>query len=328
MRERRERILALAGHEYRAAVRSRILVVLIAVLVSVTAASVYIAAAEYRSQLADYEAYRSAAQAGGLERIAPSPLAPLALLRGAMEYLEIIGAVIAITFGYLSVTRERVSRTLSLIRTRPVTPAEQAAGSLAGAVAVFATITAAVTLVAVTCVGVIGNDWLGGIELAKVLLAYLSAIVYLTTWHCVGVALTARSRVPSNGLVVALAVWVVVVLLIPQIGDTLDADNQLPGGLFKALGLGKADEDAILGSFSTYENVRTGVEEASFAQHFQRFAFAMTDVKERSRGLSLGALLNDKRHDLYWLVLYPAAAIVWLRRTLRRQPAITSGVSP
>ena len=37
---------------------------------------------------------------------------------------------------------------------------------------------------------------------------------------------------------VALGIWLVVVLILPQIGDTLDADNQLPGGLFAALGLG------------------------------------------------------------------------------------------
>ena len=102
---RRARVLTLAGHEYRAAVRSRLLVVLVAILVAVTVASVYIGAVDYRSQLADYRAYLDAAQAGGIQQVPPSPLALLSLLRGAMEYLEIIGAVIAITLGYLSVSR-------------------------------------------------------------------------------------------------------------------------------------------------------------------------------------------------------------------------------
>ena len=118
---RRARVLAIAKHEYRAAVRSRILLVLIVLLIAVTAASVYIASAGYAATLAEYETYRAAAQAQGLNRIAPSPLAALSLLRGTLEYLEIIGAVIAISLGYLSVSRERVNRTLPLIRTRPVT---------------------------------------------------------------------------------------------------------------------------------------------------------------------------------------------------------------
>ncbi len=321
------RIGTLARHEYRSAVRSRILSLLIGILIVVTIVSVYIAAVEYRSQVADYEAYRSAAVASGLERIAPSPLMPLALLRGAMEYLEMIGAIIAIALGYLTVARERASRTLPLLRTRPVTTGELTAGNLLGAVAVFATIVAAVTAVAVLCVGLIGNDWIGGAQIVKLLLAYLSAIVYLMAFYCLGAALTAGSRVGINGLIVALGVWVLVVLVIPQIGDTLDADNQLPGGLFKALGLGKPDEDAVLLKFATYERVRTGIEEASFAQHFQRFAFAMTDVKERYRGWSLGALLTEKRHDLIWLAVYPTLAVAWLRRALHRQHTIPQGGS-
>jgi len=55
------RVRALARHEYRAAVRSKVLVSLLAIMVSVTIVSVYIGSVQYRSQLADYLAYRDAA---------------------------------------------------------------------------------------------------------------------------------------------------------------------------------------------------------------------------------------------------------------------------
>jgi ABC-type transport system involved in multi-copper enzyme maturation permease subunit len=319
------RIMALADHEYRSAVRSKTLIVLLGILIAVTAVSVYIASVDYASQLADYEAYRTAAQASGLARIAPSPLAPLSLLRGAMEYLEIIGAVIAITLGYLTVSRERANRTLPLIRSRPVTSGELATGSLLGALRVIATLVAVTAIVGIVGVGTIGHDWINATQALELLLAYIAAIVYMSAFYCLGAIATARSRVAANGLMIALGIWLVVVLVLPQIGDTMDADNQIPGGLFKALGLGHDGEVQILTHFTTYERIRTWTEEASLAKHFERFAFAMTDVKERYRPFSLPWLLGQTRNDIGWLIAYFAALFAGLRRSFRRQPTIPQG---
>jgi len=318
----RSRVLALAQHEYRAAVRSRILLALLAILMAVTAVSVYIASVDYRSQLADYETYKAAAQAGGITQIAPSLLAPLSLLRGSLEYLEIIGAVIAIALGYLTVSRERSNRTLTLIRSRPVTASEQATGSLLGALAVIATLVAVTAFVGIVSVGTIGNDWINAAQGFKLFLAYVAAIVYMGVFYCVGAIATANTKVAANGLMIALGIWLLVVLILPQLGDTLDADNQIPGGLFAALGLDRAGETTILQHFTAYEKTRIGIEELSFAKHFERFSFAMTDVPTKYRGFSLGQLLNEKRNDIGWLLLYPTILVLGLRRSFRRQPTI------
>jgi ABC-type transport system involved in multi-copper enzyme maturation permease subunit len=321
----RRRIAALAGHEFRAAVRSRILVVLAVIMMAITTVSVYIASAEYRGQQADYFAYKAAAEAGGVTAIAPSPLAPLSLLRGSIEYLEIIGAIIAIALGYLGISRERSNRTLPLLQSRPVTSNELATGTALGALGLFTTLAAVTALVAVLCVGVIGHHWVNGIEAFKLLLAFVSAVVYLCIFYCIGAVLTARSKMSSNGLMVALGVWLAIVLVIPQIGDTLDADNQVPGGLFKSLTLDRAGETAVLKHFAAYEKTRTTTEEVSIAKHFERFAFAMTDVKEKYHGFSLPHLLGEKRNDIGWLALYALAFIALLRRTYRRLTTLTPG---
>jgi ABC-type transport system involved in multi-copper enzyme maturation permease subunit len=322
------RTLTIAGHEFRAAVRSRILLVLLAILVTVTAVSVFVGSVEYRSKLADYVTYRAAAQASGVTELAPSPLAPLALLRGGIEYLEIIGAVIAIVLGYLTVSRERANRTLPLLRSRPLTAGELANGSLLGALGVIATLVTVSVAVGVVCVGIVGRDWFDAGQAVKLLLASIAAIVYMGAFYCVGAIATAHSKVAINGLMIALGVWLVVVLVLPQLGDTLDADNQLPGGLFSALGLNRDGETQVLAHFAGYENTRITIEEVSFAKHFERFAFGMTEVKEKYRGFSLGKLLNEKRNDIGWLILYAIALVVGLRRAFRRQPTITAGGTP
>jgi len=313
------RVATLARHEYRAAVRSRVLLALLVIVVITTTASVYVAAVDYASQLADYRAYVAAANANGIQQVAPSPLQLLSLLRGAMEYLEIIGAIIGITLGYLSIARERSSGTLPLLASRPVSSTELAAGSALGALALITTLVAVTAAVAVLSLGIIGNDWVSGEQALKLGLAYVASIVYLGTFYCLGAILTARSRVAANGLMLALGIWLVVVLVLPQIGDTLDPDNQVPGGLFSALTLDKPQEDLVLSHFSTYETIRTNIETASLAKHYERFAFAMTDVKEKYRGLTLGQLLHVKRSDIEWMLLYAFALGVALVRSFRRQ---------
>lgn len=319
----RHRIWTLARHEYLAAVRNRILLVLIAILVVVTAASVYVATAAYRSKLADYEAYRAAAQAGGLQRIAPSPLRLLSLLEGAVEYLGIIGAIIGITLGYLTVSRERTNRTLPLLRSRPVSPGEMAAGSALGALGVIATLVIATAVMAVLCLGLIGNDWIDGTQSIRLILVYLSAAVYMGVFYCLGAIMTARSDVAVNGLMFALGIWLIVALILPQIGDTLDADNQVPGGLFAALTLNRADETTVLKKFTTYETTRRDVEEASFSKHFERFAFAMADVHEKYRGMTVSELLGKKHNDIIWLIVYPSVLGYALVRAFRRMSVTT-----
>ncbi len=325
MSDSTQRIVTLARHEYRSAVRSRILIVLLGILTTATAVSVYIASVDYAGKLAAYQAYQAAAQANGLNHIAPSPFAALSLLRGAMEYLEIIGAVIAIALGYLTVSRERTNRTLPLIRSRPVTAGELATGSMLGALGVIATLVAVTAAIGVVCVGAFGHDWINATQALKLLLGYLAAILYMGAFYCLGAIATAKSRVAANGLMIALGIWVIVVLVLPQIGDTMDADNQIPGGLFKALGLGHNDEVRILTHFTTYERIRTWTEEASLAKHFERFSFAITDVKERYRPFGLPWLLGQTRNDIAWLIAWSAALFAGLRHTFRRQPTIPQG---
>ena len=322
------RILTLARHEYRSAVRSKILIVLLGILVTVTAVSVYIASVDYAGKLADYQAYVDAATTSGLDRIAPSPLAALSLLRGAFEYLEIIGAVIAITLGYLTVSRERANRTLPLIRSRPVTSGELAAGSLLGALGVIITLITVTAIVGVVCVGTIGHDWINATQALKLVLAYVASIAYMGAFYCLGAIATAKSRVAANGLMIALGFWLIVVLVLPQIGDTMDADNQIPGGLFKALGLGHDGEVQILTHFMTYEQIRTWTEEASLAKHYERFSFAMSDVKERYRPYDLGWLLRQTRNDIGWLIAYAGVLVAGLRRAFRAQPIIPPAGTP
>lgn len=306
-------VLAIAGHEYRSATRSRVLLVLVLGMVIVAGASITIASYDFKAQLADYNSYVAQARAAGVTVTAAPQLFPLQLLRPVIEYVQIIGAVLAIGLGYLTVARERTGNTLALLLTRPVRSTDIMLGRLLGAGALIATILGATAIISVLLIGVLGGTWLGGGELIRLAITFVTGSLYMLIFYALGVWLSARSRALVNGLVVALVTWLMVVLIIPQIGDTMDPDNQVPGGLFAALQVQKADEKKVLAHFSTYERLRNDLEETSLTKHFERFTFAVTGIKDKYNGVSLTTIAADKRGDIAWLGAYSAllAALMW-----------------
>ena len=315
-------ILTLAGHEYRAAVRSRVLILLILSMVVIAAGSITIASYDFRAQLADYHAYVAQATAAGVTGIAPPQFFPLQLLRGVIEYVQIIGAVLAIGLGYLSVARERTGHTLGLILSRPVRSSEIFLGRLLGATALIGSILIVTAMVSVVLIGSVGGQWLSGAELVRLAIAFGVGVIYMLVFYALGSWLSGRSKALVNGLVVALVLWLSVVLIVPQIGDTMDPDNQVPGGLFAALQVKKADEKTILANFSNYELIRNSLEETSFTKHYERFTFAVTGIKDKYNGKPLSLIVSDKRGDIGWMALYSGllGLLMWLG--FRRESAI------
>lgn len=298
------RIFTLAAHEYRSAVRSRVLVLLILAMVLVTAVSITIASHDFKAQLTDYNNYVQQAKAAGAKITVAPTLFPLQLLRGSIEYIQIIGAVLAIGLGYLSIARERTANTLRLIVTRPVRRRDLFLGRLLGAAALITTVLLVTAGTSVVLIGTVGGRWLSGAELVRLAITFVMSVFYMLIFYALGSWLSARSRVLANGLVVATVVWLSIVLVIPQIGDTMDPDNQVPGGLFTALAVKKADEKKVLAKFSTYEKVRNTIEETSLTKHYERATFAFTGIKDKYNGKALGTITDAKRNDIEWLILY------------------------
>lgn len=315
-------VLTLAGHEYRSAVRSRVLILLIISMVVIAAGSITIASYDFRAQLADYNAYVAQATAAGVTSIPPPQLFPLQLLRGVIEYVQIIGAVLAIGLGYLSVARERTGQTLRLILSRPVRSRELFLGRLLGAAALIGTILLVTAVVSLVLIGLVGGQWLSATDVLRLAIAFGVGVIYMLVFYALGSWLSGRSKALVNGLVVALVLWLSVVLIIPQIGDTMDPDNQVPGGLFTALQVKKPDEKKILANFSTYELVRNSLEETSFTKHYERFTFAVTGIKDKYNGKPLSVITSDKRGDIGWMAVYTGllGLLMWLG--LRRESAI------
>lgn len=283
--------------------RNKVVWVLTACLAVAVLISVVVASLDFRTQMSQYALYVSQLKASGSTVIPAAPqLFPLQLLRGGFEYIEIIGALFAVVVGYGTIARERFRGTLHLIFTRNLGRASFAGGKLLGIGAFWAIVVGAIIAVAAVSVSVVGTASLTGGDAFRLLIAGVDSWVYLMFWSALAAGLTALMRRPSSALIVALGLWLMVVLIVPQIGDTMDPDNQVPGGLFTALAIQKPDEAAVLAHFSSYESGRNALEVTSVSKLFERISFAFLGIKEKYNQQGF-ALLWGAMHRYSWSIL-------------------------
>jgi ABC-type transport system involved in multi-copper enzyme maturation permease subunit len=304
--------------------RSRAIAMLLVFLSAVILLSVLVAAADYRVKLAEYTAYADALKAAGGSPSPPPNLFPLQMLRAGIEYLEIVGSLFAVILGYGLVAKEKGSNTLQLLFTRPLGKHAFAGGKILATVIVWLVVVVALFAVVALAVLLAGGAQLGGQDFLRLAIAAAHTWVYFIIWSLLALTLASLTRQPASGLVLALVLWLVIVLVIPQIGDTMDPDNQIPGGLFTSLHIDMATEKSLMTRFAGYETGRDLVEQTSTTKQYERAVLAYLGAKAEYSQLSLGAVWAATFHNSLLLLAtsvfaVAAAFLATTRETLLRK---------
>jgi ABC-type transport system involved in multi-copper enzyme maturation permease subunit len=304
--------------------RSRAIAMLLVFLSAVILLSVLVAAADYRVKLAEYTAYADALKAAGGSPSPPPNLFPLQMLRAGIEYLEIVGSLFAVILGYGLVAKEKGSNTLQLLFTRPLGKHAFAGGKILATVIVWLVVVVALFAVVALAVLLAGGAQLGGQDFLRLAIAAAHTWVYFIIWSLLALTLASLTRQPASGLVLALVLWLVIVLVIPQIGDTMDPDNQIPGGLFTSLHIDMATEKSLMTQFASYETGRDLVEQTSTTKQYERAVLAYLGAKAEYSQLSLGAVWAATFHNSLLLLAtsvfaVAAAFLATTRETLLRK---------
>jgi len=313
MFERINPILVIARKDIRDALRDRFIISVTIFLALAALTSLLTGAIALATDVSTYNDAKATLLALGkaLDAIAAPEFYPLKLLRGAIEQIEIIGAVLGILAGFRAAISERGRQTLALIMTRPVAQWQFLTGKLAagtvllssGLIAVF--LLAAIMLHLYSGVGLTLND------LTRILIVWGMASLYVMAFFVLSFMSTLWIKRPPNALLMCFSIWLLLVLIAPQIGDTLDPDNQVAGGVFKQLHVPKTEQTRIQESYATFEMIRNGIEVSSITKHFERFSFAVLGIKDNYTGKSLPPILVEKRGDFLW-ILFTTLALIGL----------------
>lgn len=312
-------LLVVAGKELVDIRRNRFLALLLGFLVVAVTLSTVVAASAFRVSFAEYTAYVDALHRAGSSVVPAAPqLFALQLTRGGLEYVELIGALFAIVMGYGVVAKERQRATAALLFSRPLGRFTVGGGKILALAAAWLFAVAVIFVVIAGVLLVVGNAPLQPADLGRLALVAAVSWVYLLLWSCVAMGLASLSSKLSTGLVIALVLWLLVVLILPQIGDTMDPDNQVPGGLFKSLQIAKADETAVLSHFAGFDAVRNGLEVSSVTKHFERAVFSYTGIKEIYNQQPLGQVWMATAVNFFALMATAGAAIAFAVRSTTR----------
>lgn len=272
----------------------------IAAFISLTSGSIALA-----TDISTYNAAKATLLALGksLNAIAAPEFYPLKLLRGAVEQIEIIGAILGILIGFRTAMSERGHQTLSIVLVRPVNNITLMAGKTIAGITlialslliVFSVLTA--TLAYFAAIAMTADD------LWRICIVWVLSVTYISTFFVVAMWLTLSFKTPSTALLVSFVLWLMLVLVAPQVGDTLDPDNQVAGGVFKQLHIPKAEQERIKLGYASYETVRNGIETASITKHFERASFAILGIKDTYTNMSIAPILHDKSGDIWGVIL-------------------------
>jgi ABC-2 type transport system permease protein len=313
-------LATLARKEITDALRNRLFVVALVMLVSLTLIAIGLSAVTVRNRVNEYEQSVALLRSLGKTQLPPMPsLNPLAISKAFVNYLAMLGALTAMLLGFSAIYKERQAGALPLILSRPVYRDQLLSGKVLGNGALMALFTLAIALVTIAALYLIGGVQLTGNDIIKIVLTMVMSWLYMLVFFLLAMFFTLWLPNSNHALLMTIIVWLVFAFIFPQIGDTMDLDNQLPGGLFASMGMNKDQERAALQSFHLYETIRDGVEQLSPTKHYERISFALLGVKSEFAANTWLEILQLKLVDLVGLLLpivllLGASYVVYLRQ--------------
>ncbi|WP_292466207.1 ABC transporter permease subunit [Methanolobus sp.] len=294
--------LIIAKKEFQDIFRSKIFSTILVLLLTLTATSILVSTFIFKSQVSQYESSLALLQSiGKMPTEAAPQLFPLNLLRGVVDYIEIIGAIIGILLGYLSIAKEKKTKTLKLLLSRPITKMDITIGKIMGHFLFVSIMILSVAAIILASFLAIGGITLTTVEYYKLAIFVMLSILYIMVFFTLSFFLSVQQKSLSNALTICFVIWLVFVLVLPQIGDTMDPDNQVPGGFFKSMGFDKPQEEAVMAKFSNYETTRDHIEQLSVTKHYERTGFALFGIKKTYNDMMLLEILKEKWFDIVFL---------------------------
>jgi ABC-2 type transport system permease protein len=288
------KILIIAQKENKDILRSKTFVYMAILMLFLTLLSLIVSFMIFNSQLSEYNsAVEFLKQLGKTVTTTKPELHPLNLLRGVVDYVEIIGAILGIILGYISIAKEKSSKTLKLLLSRAITKKQIAIGKIVGNSFFVFVLMIFISIIIFLSVYFISGVVLSFDDIVKLFLFSIFSTFYIMIFFTISFTLSLIQKNINNALIFSFVLWLVFVLIFPQIGDTMDPDNQVPGGFFKSMNITHDKGKEILKQFNSYESIRTGIEQLSVTKHYEREMFAIFGIKKMYNDMSTVQILKD-----------------------------------
>ena len=221
-------IATVASHQMLSLRRQRVFLAMLATLLTMTALAGVLGWSSHQTIVRVYdEAVKLLASAGKPSPPNPFLLKPtLSLLSNMVVYIPLIGALLALIVGHLSIVDDETNGTGRLVFSRQISRTSYVLGKIASAAIVLAVVLAASLLVSVAALLVV-NRTIAGADLARLLLFYGLSWLYLMVFALIGMVTVLMTRRRSIALLSAMGTWLVITFVIPQFTSGLRPTQSL-----------------------------------------------------------------------------------------------------
>lgn len=222
-------IATVAGQLITSLRRQRIFLALLVTLLVMTALAGVIGWSSHRTIVQVYnEAVQLLAGTGTPAPANPFDVKPtLSLLSNMAIYIPLIGALLALVLGHLSLADDQSSGIGRLIFTRRVSRTSYFLGKLLGGAGVLAAILLLSFVVSAVSLLVVNQSVPTAAEFVRLFVFYALSWLYLMLFVLIGMVTVPLSRRRSLALLAALGVWLVLTFVAPQFTSGLRPTTSL-----------------------------------------------------------------------------------------------------
>jgi ABC-type transport system involved in multi-copper enzyme maturation permease subunit len=221
-------IATIASHQVLSLRRQRVFLALLATLLTMTALAGVLGWSSHQTIVRVYdEAVKLLASTGKPAPPNPFLLKPtLSLLSNMVVYIPLIGALLALILGHLSIVDDETNGTGRLVFSRQITRTSYVIGKIASAAAVLAIVLAASLVVSAASLLVV-NHTIAGADLGRLGLFYALSWLYLMVFALIGMVTVLMTQRRSIALLSAMGAWLVITFVIPQFTSGLRPTQSL-----------------------------------------------------------------------------------------------------
>jgi ABC-type transport system involved in multi-copper enzyme maturation permease subunit len=221
-------IATIASHQVLSLRRQRVFLALLATLLTMTALAGVLGWSSHQTIVRVYdEAVKLLASTGKPAPPNPFLLKPtLSLLSNMVVYIPLIGALLALIVGHLSIVDDETNGTGRLVFSRQISRTSYVLGKIASAAVVLAVVLAASLLVSVASLLVVNHAITAG-DLGRLPLFYALSWLYLMVFALIGMVTVLMTRRRSIALLSAMGAWLVITFVIPQFTSGLRPTQSL-----------------------------------------------------------------------------------------------------
>ncbi len=221
-------IATVASHQLLSLWRQRVFLALLTTLLTMTALAGVLGWSSHQTIVHVYdEAVKMLAANGQPAPPNPFLLKPtLSLLSNMVVYIPLIGALLALIVGHLSIVDDESNGTGRLVFSRQISRTSYVLGKIASAAVVLAVVLTASFLVSIISLLVV-NRTIAGADLGRLLMFFGLSWLYLMVFALIGMVAVLITRQRSIALLSAMGAWLFITFVVPQFTSGLRPTQSL-----------------------------------------------------------------------------------------------------